>query len=95
MRCAYCDRNGDEWYRLKRGVQQAMMRPQSVYAYIPLNEQVANDFVVHIRKQKKPDGSLVDFRNDVAKWSLECNFCKLSYQWPYSNVEFTSFSSPS
>lgn len=67
-----CSRNGDEWYRLKRGVQQAMMRPQSVYAYIPMVEEVAKDFVDHIRKVRSVDGHLEDFRNEVAKWSLEC-----------------------
>uniref|UniRef100_A0A915LD78 Class II aldolase/adducin N-terminal domain-containing protein n=1 Tax=Romanomermis culicivorax TaxID=13658 RepID=A0A915LD78_ROMCU len=65
--------NGEEWYRLKKNVQQAMLRPRSVFAYISMVEEVAEDFVDYLSKKRlsSTDGKIPDLKTCVAKWSLE------------------------
>jgi len=77
----YGSRNGEEWYKLKKNVQQAMLRPQSVFAYIPMVDQVATDFIAYLKKIKDADGRIAHFKNDVAKWSLESNMSFLLSIW--------------
>lgn len=50
-----------------------MMRPQAVVAYLPLVEEVADDFIDYIRRKRSPDTlEVVGFKKAVSKWSLEC-----------------------
>jgi cytochrome P450 len=67
-------RNGEEWYRLRSAVQQMMMRPKEVTVYLPLVEQVVNDFIKHIKTVKNTRGEIHNFRLEAAKWNLECKF---------------------
>lgn len=68
----YWDRNGDEWYRLRSAVQQMMMRPKAVTAYLPLVNEVASDFVDGISRIKDSNGDVPNFLNEIAKWNIEC-----------------------
>lgn len=63
--------NGEEWYRLRSAVQQMMMRPKEVTVYLPLVEQVVNDFIKHIKTVKNTSGEIHNFRLEAAKWNLE------------------------
>ncbi|PAV74462.1 hypothetical protein WR25_02446 isoform B [Diploscapter pachys] len=63
-------RNGDEWYRLRSAVQQIMMRPQAVYAYLPFTNQVTQSLINHIKNETQRDGQ-VDMRRVAGRWSLE------------------------
>ncbi|KAK6037147.1 hypothetical protein COOONC_25348, partial [Cooperia oncophora] len=64
--------NGDEWYRLRSSVQQAMMRPQAVQKYLPYTNEVANALVNHIRKESvKSISGEVDVRKIAGRWALE------------------------
>ncbi|KAK5980493.1 Unspecific monooxygenase [Trichostrongylus colubriformis] len=64
--------NGDEWYRLRSSVQQAMMRPQAVQKYLPYTNEVAGALVKHIRKEsKKSTSGEVDVRKIAGRWALE------------------------
>ncbi|PAV89566.1 hypothetical protein WR25_11054 [Diploscapter pachys] len=62
--------NGDEWYRLRSAVQQIMMRPQAVYAYLPFTNQVTQSLINHIKNETQRDGQ-VDMRRVAGRWSLE------------------------
>ncbi|KAK7102449.1 probable cytochrome P450 CYP44 [Littorina saxatilis] len=63
--------NGNEWYRMRSGVHQLMMRPKEVAAYLPLVDDVAKDFVNHLDDVTDSDHHIKDLTMDVAKWNLE------------------------
>lgn len=65
-------RNGDEWYRLRRAVQQMMLRPREVSYYYPLQDGVARKLVDRITKEVDDNGSIHNLHHLVAKWILEC-----------------------
>jgi len=67
--------NGEEWYRLRSGVQRLMLDLQSVGTFLPLVEPVADDFVQRIDKTRDPATGIVhSLHNEIAKWNLECKF---------------------
>lgn len=51
-----------------------MMRPKEVTVYLPLVEEVVNDFIEHIKRIRNQDGDVSDFRLEASKWNLECKF---------------------
>ena len=53
-------------------MQQMMMRPKAVTVYLPLVEEVVDDFITRIKKIRNDDGTISDFRLEAAKWNLEC-----------------------
>nr|XP_034307414.1 probable cytochrome P450 CYP44 [Crassostrea gigas] len=63
--------NGDEWYRLRSAVQKMMVRPKAVTVYLPLVDEVAEDFIARLKKIRNDDGAVEDFRWEAAKWNLE------------------------
>ena len=67
--------NGEEWYRLRSGVQRLMLDLQSVGTFLPLINPVADDFVQRILHIRDPDTGVVEsLDNEIAKWNLECEF---------------------
>ena len=73
--------NGEEWYRLRSGVQRLMLDLQSVGTFLPLINPVADDFVQRILQIRDADtGAVESLDNEIAKWNLECEFalrCRL------------------
>lgn len=49
-----------------------MMRPKEVTVYLPLVEEVVNDFIKHMKNVKNKNDEIHDFRCEAAKWNLEC-----------------------
>ena len=69
--------NGEEWYRLRSGVQRLMLDLQSVGTFLPLINPVADEFVQRISKIRDRDTGVVEsLENEIAKWNLECEFVK-------------------
>ena len=65
--------NGEEWYRLRSGVQRLMLDLQSVGTFLPLINPVADDFVQRVLKIRDPETGVVEsLQNELAKWNLEC-----------------------
>jgi len=66
--------NGEEWYRLRSAVRQMMLRRKEVHYYLPLVQEVANDFVKHIIRKRDKNGEIENLADEVAKWSQECKY---------------------
>ena len=72
--CGACS-NGEEWYRLRSGVQRLMLDLQSVGTFLPIINPIADDFVRRIFKTRDPDTGIVEsLYNEIAKWNLDCKF---------------------
>ncbi|CAG7828568.1 unnamed protein product [Allacma fusca] len=63
--------NGEEWYRLRKAVQQMMMRPKEVSHYLPLQDKVAQDLLKKIEKSLDSNNVISNIENIIAKWSME------------------------
>ncbi|CAH1791274.1 unnamed protein product [Owenia fusiformis] len=63
--------NGEEWYRLRSAVQQMMMRPKSAAAFLPLVNEVVDDFIIRINQIKTPTGEVLNINNELLKFTLE------------------------
>ena len=67
--------NGDEWYRLRAGVQQMMLLPKAASVFLPSVNMVASDFVDRIKRIRDPQtGEVSNFTNEVMKWTIECKY---------------------
>lgn len=53
-----------------------MMRPKAVTVYLPFVEEVVDDFIARIKKIRKINGTIENFRLEAAKWNLECKLAK-------------------
>uniref|UniRef100_A0A914ZAU2 Cytochrome P450 n=1 Tax=Panagrolaimus superbus TaxID=310955 RepID=A0A914ZAU2_9BILA len=65
--------NGDEWYRLRAAVQQAMMRPKAVQQYLPTVNSVADDLCnfIHSQISTTKTSKEIEMRSLAGRWSLE------------------------
>ena len=48
-----------------------MLRPKQVVAYVDDFNEVASDFLEHLRKVRKPDLTIEKLDNELFNWSLE------------------------
>ena len=59
-----------------------MLRPKEVSDYLPMMEEVADDFIEKLGRLRKNDGKIDGFFNEVAKWNLECQLMsRLLFLW--------------
>lgn len=49
-----------------------MVRPKAVTVYLPLVDEVAEDFIARLKKIRNDAWAVEDFRWEAAKWNLEC-----------------------
>ena len=65
-------RQGEEWHRHRSVLSKKMLRPQEVVAYCrPMND-VADDFIDHLKKLRTADGLIPDMEMQFFRWALEC-----------------------
>ncbi|KAI8499629.1 hypothetical protein Bbelb_226800 [Branchiostoma belcheri] len=65
---------GEEWQRVRSSVQKDLMRPKTVGAYAPLQDDVIRDLVDVIRALTGKDnsgGQVHNFTNYAYRWALE------------------------
>ncbi|XP_064613084.1 probable cytochrome P450 CYP44 [Liolophura sinensis] len=62
---------GKEWYRLRSGVQKAMLAPTEVVRYFPKVNSVAEEFLQKLLKIRDGCGQVPHLRNEIARWSIE------------------------
>lgn len=67
-------RNGEVWYKLRRAVQQMMLRPKEVSYYYPLQDGVAERAVERLAGMVVEDGKVPGLSSLVGKWILECEY---------------------
>jgi len=66
-------RNGEPWWRVRRAVHQTMMPPGAAHVYLPVQNQVADDFVRLLgRKLDEGSGKLEeDITRLLTKYTME------------------------
>ena len=58
---------------MRSAVQQLMMVPRTVPAFLPAVNQVADDFIARLaRVRDSHSGTVAQWHNEVARWNLEC-----------------------
>ena len=63
---------GEKWHEMRSKVQQDMMRPQSALFYTDRLQEVADDFVRHVERNRRADlTNHGDFLDDLHDLSLE------------------------
>jgi hypothetical protein len=72
-----------------------MLRPSAVSHFLPLVDQAAQQLVNRIASRIGTGGEILNLRDDVAKWSLECKFhckywdyCYINNSHKFRNVSF-------
>ena len=78
--------NWEEWYRLRSGVHQMMMRPKEVAAYIHLVDDVARDFAQRLDDVRDDQNRVSDLSMEVSKWNLECWWRRHLFVTDYSCI---------
>jgi len=63
--------HGEEWYKVRSIVQQDMLRPKSAMFYIESIEQISQELVDLIVRNKDMDGEIDNITDDLYRWSLE------------------------
>ncbi|XP_006825135.1 cytochrome P450 10-like [Saccoglossus kowalevskii] len=63
---------GEEWARVRKPVQQVMLKPKNVQSYIPIVDEVTTEFTESIKRLRREDGEVDNYQNEVYKWALEC-----------------------
>ncbi|KAL8611299.1 hypothetical protein ACOMHN_013730 [Nucella lapillus] len=63
--------NDEEWYQLRSAAQRLMMRPKEVVPFLPETDEVAMDFVSHLKNQRDADNEVSDFGTQLGRWGLE------------------------
>ncbi|CAG0884942.1 unnamed protein product, partial [Darwinula stevensoni] len=68
--------NGEAWYTIRSKVQQKLLKPQSVLSYLPVMNEVADDFVKRIKALQNENQEMPeDFQNELFKFALESISC--------------------
>ncbi|XP_070575854.1 probable cytochrome P450 49a1 isoform X2 [Ptychodera flava] len=62
---------GEDWAKVRKPVQQVVMKPQSVQAYIPALEKVSDDFIELMKTNRRENGEIDNYQNELYKWALE------------------------
>ena len=65
-------RQGHEWQNMRSAINPLMMKPQIVKSYIPIIDEIVNEFVDNIPKIMDEKGEMPgDFHEYLNRWSLE------------------------
>ena len=64
--------NDDHWAHLRKNVQQKMLRPKAVAAYIEEQSIVGDDLIQRIGEMMDENGNVDDLRDTIYKYATEC-----------------------
>ncbi|XP_033101536.1 1,25-dihydroxyvitamin D(3) 24-hydroxylase, mitochondrial-like [Anneissia japonica] len=62
---------GEDWIKLRRPLNQTIMKPKTMESYLPTLDSVASDFVDHMKRMIGENGEIDGFYMEIYKWSLE------------------------
>ena len=68
----FCYSQGAEWYRLRKQVQQPMLKLTSINSYLPKQHQVAAQLVEIMKNSRDSNAEVPEMMNKLRKWALEC-----------------------
>ena len=68
----YITRRGEEWYKVRRILNQKMLKPKVVGEYAQELNEVATDVLSQLKESRGTDGIVPGLQQELFKWSLEC-----------------------
>ena len=74
LEISFSDRNGEEWYNLRRAVQRPMMHPRGASVYLPAQNTVADDFLKLINRLRNEENEVENFYEIIYRYTMECKF---------------------
>lgn len=65
-------RQGHEWQKMRSAINPILMKPRTVKSYIPIIDEIANEFIENIPKIQDANGEMPgNFHQLLNRWSLE------------------------
>ncbi|XP_064644431.1 cytochrome P450 10-like [Lineus longissimus] len=65
--------NGEEWYKFRMSLQKHMMHPRAAFAYLPQQNEVADDFANLLAQLRDDEGTVRDLYCPIQRYAIETN----------------------
>nr|QST15059.1 CYP362A6 protein [Diaphanosoma celebensis] len=63
---------GEDWWKIRSKAQQPMLKPKNIYSYLPVINEIGDDFIDRIRLIRQENNEMKpDFLNEMYRWALE------------------------
>ena len=69
--------HGEDWQTVRKNVQQKMLKPKAVAAYLPEHSIVADELWNHVMSLRDQEKEVDDLRPILDKYATECNYFHL------------------
>ena len=73
----FCNRRGEEWYKVRRVLNMKMLKPKVIGEYAQGFNEVSSDLLSRLKQTRDDEGLIPNIKDELFKWSLECEFITL------------------
>ena len=86
----FCNRRGEEWYKVRRVLNMKMLKPKVIGEYAQGFNEVSSDLLSRLKQTRDDEGLIPNIKDELFKWSLECEFITLTPPPPPPHPHHTS-----
>ena len=79
----FCNRRGEEWYKVRRVLNMKMLKPKVIGEYAQGFNEVSSDLLSRLKQTRDDEGLIPNIKDELFKWSLECEFITLTPPPPH------------